>query len=246
MRNRLFLSIGMPRAGSGWHYNLIHDMVVAAGGQDARQIRKRFHLERFLTEINCNIGTLKSYRLLPVYFPTVVGNSFAIKTHAGPTPTALSLIKHDRIAAIYIFRDPRAALLSAYEYGQRGIEKGQSNAFSGLTSLEKAKDFMQRYVAIWALWMGCNNVLTVRYEDMVTEYVNEINRLIGFLGYKKPTETFQAVIDKYRPERGTQERKGMHFSKGQLERYRSIFTAEQLEDVTQAFLPAIEQMGYVR
>jgi hypothetical protein len=47
----------MPRAGSGWHYNLIHDLVVAGGGQDARQIRQRFHLERFLTEVNCNMDT---------------------------------------------------------------------------------------------------------------------------------------------------------------------------------------------
>ena len=25
----LIVSVGMPRAGSGWHYNLIHDLVVA-------------------------------------------------------------------------------------------------------------------------------------------------------------------------------------------------------------------------
>jgi len=246
MKNQLFLSIGMPRAGSGWHYNLIHDLVVAAGGQDARQIRERFHLERFLTEVNCNIGTLKPFRLLPVYFPTLLGNSFAIKTHAGPTRTALSLIQQGRIVAIYIFRDPRAALLSAYEYGQRGIERNKANAFSDLTSLEKAKDFMQRYVAIWALWANFNCVLTVRYEDMVNNYDQEIYRLVGFMGSEKSKEIFQEVIDKYRPERGDQGIKGMHFSKGQIERFRSVFSTEQLEQFTQAFLPAIEQMGYVQ
>jgi len=244
MRNRLFLSIGMPRAGSGWHYNLIHDLVVAGGGQDARQIRQRFHLERFLTEVNCNIGTLKAHRLVPVLLPTILGNSFAIKTHAGPTKTALSLIEQGQIVATYIYRDPRAALLSAYEYGQQGVEKGRSNAFSELTSLEKAKAFMQQYVSIWALWMGCTGVLTVRYEDMVRDYEKEIVRLAEFLESEPAQDSVQDVFDKYRPERGDQGQKGTHFSKGKAERFRSILTADQLEEFTLAFQPAIERMGY--
>jgi Sulfotransferase domain len=244
MRNSLFLSVGMPRAGSGWHYNLIHDLVVAGGGQDARQIRQRFHLERFLTEVNCNIGTLKAHRLFPVLYPTILGNSFAIKTHAGPTRTALSLIQRGQIVATYIYRDPRAAMLSAYEYGQRGAKEGRSNAFSELTSLEKAKAFMQRYVAVWALWTGCAGVLTVRYEDMVRNYEDEFDRLAEFLGNESAQDSVQDVFDKYRPERGGQGQKGTHFSKGKAERFRSIFTADQLEEFTQAFQPAIEQMGY--
>jgi hypothetical protein len=244
MTSQLYLSIGMPRAGSGWHYNLIHDLVVASGGQDARQIRQRFHLERFLTEVNCNIGTLKAHRLLPVIFPTIFGNSYTIKTHAGPSSTALWLIRRGRIVAIYIYRDPRAALLSAYEYGKRGVEKGRSNAFSELISLDKAKAFMQRYVAIWALWMECEGVLSVRYEDLVNNYDFEMNRLVDFLGYESAEGSVQEVLNKYRPEQGDRGQKGTHFSKGQAERYRSIFTAEQLADLNQAFQPAIERMGY--
>jgi hypothetical protein len=244
MRSRLFLSVGMPRAGSGWHYNLIHDLVVAEGGQDARQIRKHFHLERFLTEVNCNIGTLKAYRLLPVLLPTILGNSFAIKTHAGPTRTAKLLIQRGQIVATYIYRDPRAALLSAYEYGQRGAEKGHSNAFSELTSLEKARAFMQQYVAIWAFWMDCAGVLTVRYEDLINNYDKEMVRLAGFLGSDSTNDLVQGVFDKYRPERGDQGQKGTHFSQGKAERFRAIFTPVQLEEFTRAFQPVIERMGY--
>lgn len=246
MRNKLYLSAGMPRAGSGWHYNLIHDLVVAGGGQDARQIRQRYHLERFLTEVNCNIGTLKVHRLLPVIFPTVFGNSFAVKTHAGPTRTARSLIVHGRIVALYIYRDPRAALLSAYEYGQRTSGKGRLNPFTELSSLEKAQEFMQRYVAIWASWIDCVGILPVRYEDMLGDYDNEVNRLLDFMGFEYPQESVREVIEKYRPERGDRGQKGTHFSKGQAERYRSIFTTEQLDELTQTFQPALDRMGYVR
>ena len=85
MREGLIISAGMPRAGSGWCYNLIHDLVVAGGAQDARVIRQKYHLQRILTEVNCNISTLRINRILPVMVPVLMGNKFAIKTHAGPS-----------------------------------------------------------------------------------------------------------------------------------------------------------------
>lgn len=51
-----YVSAGMPRAGSGWFYNIMHDLVVAMGGEDAREIRRRFLLQPILTEINCSFG----------------------------------------------------------------------------------------------------------------------------------------------------------------------------------------------
>src|SRR3990172_9720633 len=141
----LILAAGMPRAGSGLHYNLVHDLVVAAGGQDARAIRRRFLLSPFLTEVNCNIRTLSTKRLAPVLVPSMLGNTFAIKTHSGPTPMALRLIRSQRMRVTYIFRDPRAALLSAFEYGQRARAVGRHNAFAKLETIEQAIEFVKLY-----------------------------------------------------------------------------------------------------
>jgi hypothetical protein len=38
----IVLSVGMPRAGSGWHYNLIHDLMKTTGCADAREIREKY------------------------------------------------------------------------------------------------------------------------------------------------------------------------------------------------------------
>ena len=111
----IILSAGMPRAGSGWFYNLTNDLVIAAGNQDGHQIRKKYRLGRFLTEVNCNIGALSTKRLIPILIPSTLGNTFVIKTHAGPTPLALRLIQDGTIRPTYIYRDPRDAMLSAYE-----------------------------------------------------------------------------------------------------------------------------------
>ena len=125
MNGKIILAVGMPRAGSGWHYNLVHDLIVSSGGQDARDIRQRYYLGPILTEVNCNIGALTPQRLIPVTVPALMGNTFVIKAHAGPKPLALRLIHSGLIQPTYIYRDPRDALLSAYEYGQRKRESGE-------------------------------------------------------------------------------------------------------------------------
>lgn len=245
MKNRLFLSVGMPRAGSGWHYNLLHDLVLAGGGQDARQVRRRYHLERLLTEVNCNIRTLRPQRLIPVVLPAYLGSSYAVKTHAGPTGTALSLIRSGRITATYIYRDPRAAMLSAFEYGQGGIQSGRSNAFSDLTSLDEAGAFIERYIEIWAAWQPIEQVLVARYEDLVQAYDQEVQRLVNFLNLQLDDSAFQQVLEKYRPEQGPSGHRGTHFNKGETQRFRQALPPQQLESFTIAFGPALRRMGYL-
>ena len=244
MREVLILSAGMPRAGSGWYYNLIHDLVVASGGQDARSIRYKYHLQQYLTEVNCNISTLNPYRLLPVLVPAMMGNKYAIKTHAGPSNLVQWLHRMGAIAITYIFRDPRAAMLSAYEYGQRASDKGRPNAFSHLTTLDSAAEFMQFYIRIWQAWSETEEVLLVRYEDLVKDFDTEVERLTDYLGLQFNNGEVRSVLDMYRPERGDAERKGTHFSKGQIERYREVFTSSQLEKFSTMFEPALESMGY--
>ncbi len=44
----IVLSVGMPRAGSGWHYNLVHDLMKTTGCADARDIRERYRLQNYI------------------------------------------------------------------------------------------------------------------------------------------------------------------------------------------------------
>ncbi|HEY2981919.1 MAG TPA: hypothetical protein VGJ22_12110, partial [Anaerolineales bacterium] len=71
----IVLAVGMPRAGSGWHYNLVHDLMQAAGAVDARSIRAQYHLQDILTEVNCNIGVLSPRRLARVSVPALLGRT---------------------------------------------------------------------------------------------------------------------------------------------------------------------------
>lgn len=240
----IILAVGMPRAGSGWHYNLVHDMVVAAGGQDARVIRRRFLLAPILTEVNCNIRALSTKRLLPVLVPSRLGNTFAIKTHSGPTPLALQLVASGQMRVTYIYRDPRAALLSALEYGQRARAADRENAFSHLETFDQALAFMLDYLRIGKQWMAVEGVHTLRYEDLLTNYIAEAERLARFLGVDPAAPAVKDAIEFYRSEKGEPGAKGQHFEHGVAERFREALTPEEFAAATRAFEPYLKELQY--
>jgi len=240
----IILSVGMPRAGSGWYYNLTHDLVTAGGGQNARQIRQRFHLQTILTEVNCNIGALTFRRLSAVLIPSLLGNTFVIKAHASPTPFALRLIKAGWLRPAYIYRDPRDAMLSAFDNGQRALEKGRPNAFSHLVDFDTSVTFMQDYVRISEAWLDCEKTLHTRYESLVSDYDVEANRLVNFLNLDRPSSAIQSVIDQYRPEQARTDQKGLHFNKGIAGRFRKKMSPEQQQVLLEKFGTYLERLGY--
>ena len=239
----IVLSVGMPRAGSGWHYNLVHDLMKAAGAADSREIRERYGLQHILTEVNCNIGVLSARRLARVTPPALMGNTFVIKAHAGPT-SASRLLQHLGLLRItYIYRDPRDAMLSAYDYGQRALKKGRPNAFSYLTDFQKSVDFIMDYVHIWEKWMKEREVLIARYEDLLTNYDQEAPRLIGFLKLNGSRAEVQNVIDGYRPG-AAEGQQGLHFYKGRIGRFRESYSVEEQAVLKEKLGPYLERMGY--
>lgn len=239
----IVLSVGMPRAGSGWHYNLIHDLMKTTGCADARDIRERYRLQKVLTEVNCNIGVLSARRLAMVTLPALMGNTFVIKAHAGPTSASRFLSTLGLLRVTYIYRDPRDAMLSAYEFGQRALAKGRPNAFSHLTDFETSVEFMMQYVRIWEKWMNEKNVLIARYEDLLTNYDRESARLVDYLKLDGSRPEVRAVIEQYRPG-VNEERQGLHFHKGRIGRFREVYTDRQKALLQKKLSVYLERMGY--
>ena len=239
----IVLSVGMPRAGSGWHYNLIHDLMKTTGCADAQDIRKKYGLQKILTEVNCNIGVLSARRLAMVTLPALMGNTFVIKAHARPSSASRFLASLGLLRITYIYRDPRDAMLSAYDYGQRALEKGRPNAFSHLSDFDKSVDFMMEYVRIWEKWMNEKNVLVARYEDLLMNYEVESAKLVEYLKLDANKPEVRAVIDQYRPG-ANDGQQGLHFFKGKIGRYKESYTSEQKRTLLTKLVKYLERMGY--
>ena len=154
------------------------------------------------------------------------------------------MIKRGLVCVSYIYRDPRDALLSAYENGQRAIRRGRANAFSHLTDFDQALSFMLAHMAIWEEWMGCEKVLKTRYEDLLTDYDVQVKRLLDFLPLQNDAPALQEVINQYRPEKAQPDQKGLHFSHGKIGRFRQKMSTEQQETLRRAFGPYLDRMGY--
>ncbi len=239
----IVLSVGMPRAGSGWHYNLIHDLMKTTGCADARDIREKFRLQKILTEVNCNIGVLSARRLGMTAIPALMGNTFVIKAHAGPTTTSRLFQRVGLLHITYIYRDPRDAMLSAFDFGQRALQKGRPNAFSHLTDFDKSLAFIMDYVRIWEKWTREKNVLIARYEDLLTNYDGEATRLVEFLRLRADQPEVQKVIEAFRPEKG-EGQQGLHFFKGRIGRFRESYSAEQQTILKETMGAYLARMGY--
>ena len=239
----IVLSVGMPRAGSGWHYNVIHDLMATTGCADARDIREKYRLHKILTEVNCNIGVLSARRLAMVTVPALMGNTFVIKAHAGPSSASHFLEAIGLLKVTYIYRDPRDAMLSAFEFGQRAIKNGRPNAFSHLTDFNKTVDFVTEYVHIWEKWMNEKRTLVARYEDLLMNYDGEITRLLGYLKLDGTRPEVQKVIEQYRPG-ANDGQQGLHFYKGRIGRFREAYNADQQKVMAERFGNALQKMGY--
>ena len=240
----IVLSVGMPRAGSGWHYNIIHDLMDAAGYDEAREIREKYKLQKILTEVNCNIGVLSLRRLGMVSLPALMGRDFVLKAHAGPTTWSRTLVNLGLLLPIYIYRDPRDAMLSAYEYGQRSIAKGRPNFFSKLSNFDETLDFMTDYVVIWRAWMKEKNTLTTRYEDLLTDYDAEMQKLLEYLNLDANEDKYQKVIEEYRPGKAEAGQEGLHFFKGKIGRYKEAYTNAEQAQIRERFGFSIQEMDY--
>ncbi len=239
----IVLSVGMPRAGSGWHYNLIHDLMKANGAADARTIREKYGLQKILTEVNCNVGVLSARRLGMISIPALMGNTFVIKAHSSPTGASRLLSNLGLLRITYIYRDPRDAMLSAFDFGQRALLKGRPNAFSYLSNFEKGVDFMMEYVRIWEEWVKEKNVLVARYEDLLVNYSEESVRLTEYLKLDGSSSEVRKVIEAYRPG-ANDEQQGLHFFKGKIGRFRDAYTEGQKEILAGKLSAYLPRMGY--
>ena len=239
----IVLSAGMPRAGTAWHYNLICDLMATNGCADAGEIRVKYRLQDILTETYCNIGTLSVRRLGRAAIPALMGNTFAIKTHTGPTRASRLLQRLGLLRVLYLYRDPRDAMLSAFEYGREGLQTGRLNAFSHLTDFDKSLSFIMEYVRIWERWSQEKGVLLCRYEDLLTKYDHEVTRLIGFLPVNGTRPEVRDVTEQYRP-RAAQGREGLHFHKGRVGRFRESFNMQERSILLEQLAPYLPRMGY--
>lgn len=240
----VILNIGMPRSGTLWRYKLVRDLVIAAGGKDGAQIRKQYLLHPFYWELNSHIDTLSNRRLPISMYPSFLGETYVLNTHANPTKFVIRNMEKGRIKAVYGFRDPRDCILSMLDYGKKDNPNLSSTQFQNLKSLEQAADYMQTFLNIWEQWTAIPETLVLKYEDQLEDYDNFLKKIVDYLDMDIAPELVDQVIAQYPPREPAKDGARTHFSKGIAHRYKTEFNPEQQAYLIERFGPVLEKMGY--
>ena len=252
-RRQIFLLSGMPRAGTAWVFEILSAITVASGGVDGRDIRTKYKLEKYLTPGNTVVRLLLP-DLLFVLYPWLRGESFAVKTHDSPRSYKYRIVSQwllklliaaKVIIPIYIYRDPRDAVLSAYEFGKRKPDAlGGSFFVKRVPNIETGIVWMKNYLDHnWDAWVSRQDMLVIRYEDMIANYDEYVHRIIKYLGLDLSPEVTAEILERFRRGETLQ---GTHFFKGVAGRFHEGFSPEQLEQANQAFGGYLKKMGYER
>lgn len=239
----LILNIGMPRSGTLWRYKIVRDLVIAGGGTDGVEIRKRFFLSPFISLPNADLNTAKPKRLLPASIPSFLGYTYVLNTHTGPTNLAASMLKTGKMKAVYGFRDPRDCILSILEYSQRALPQYSAD-FLKIKNVEQAVSFMQIYIQAWQNWSALEDTLVVQYEEMLDDYHDVLDRIIQYLELEISPEKRKKITNTYLPRQKPKEDVRIHFSEGRTNRFREEFTLEEQEFLLKSYHSVLDKMGY--
>ena len=253
----IIISASMPRSASLWYRNLTVDILKAGGhaNPDMKTI-----LDAMGRSVPRNVNQL-GYRAMKQLCIHGGKYSFPVKTHASPSWHVKRQFENKTLKGTYIYRDPRDVIVSALELGQKNREHGDAKryflagpykSFARFYTLEGAIKWVNwQLFPRWKKWMGCKNILTTKYEDLVLNTANEIHRLAAYLEIALSEKQIEKILAKYttdntgkikddfwRPGRGYLK------NKGKIGRYK-----EKLSDAEQALCNqrlhrCLSMMGY--
>jgi len=242
----ILVSAGMQKSGSGLFFNYTNDLLVLAGNKDVRELRNEYNLDTLIKHYNCNIGELtaeKIHQIIPLHNH---GHSFAVKTHAGPSPAVRKWMKEGVIKATCIYRDPRDAALSAIAHGEKIRKNGENHTFASFRTLEDTLPAVINWLKDCVLnWINIQDVFFVKYEDLISDPMFVLESLADFLSIKPDNIDFNKIISKYnKPNLDEKKKEHLHFNKGKAGVFREVLTNDEIEYCNNLFYEYLKLLQY--
>jgi hypothetical protein len=241
----LIISAGMQKSGSGYLYNLINDLVVAAGNADARDIKKRYRLEGIMQQHNNNIGPMHPKKLLRLWMVSLKEGAFTVKTHSHPTLGAKILNSAGLLKIIYCYRDPRDVLLSAMDHGKKSLDQEIQDNFIHMIEFDAALRHVKGWVEIWKQYHAIPGILMLKYEELINNPLAAMQAIRLFLGLSLDESAMLSILWKYSKENPDGDRTGLHLNKAVTARHVNEMTDEQKNKAAEAFASDLKEMGYL-
>jgi len=240
----LIISAGMQKSGSAYLYNLINGLLKMAGNPDAAEIRAKRGLDDILRSANHNVKDLSFLTLFRLLRASSKEGSFAIKTHRPPTLAVRALQQFNLAQVIYIYRDPRDALLSVMDHGRKALATGEKHPFTEMIEFDVAFEGIKRWLETWREYQKLPNLLQFRYEDLLADPLSIVKKCAAFLKVEATEQACKDLIWQFNRDNPNVDRETLHLNKGVACRYKDEMTSEQRSRCRTDFGGVIEAMGY--
>lgn len=240
----ILISGGMPRAGSAWFFNMMNDLVVSAGFDDARGLREQYGLHNLMIGANCRIGRPSLFQQMRLLWLHHKHHTFTFKTHSSPIRFEL-LLASPHTKAAYIYRDPRDCAVSAFEVAQklRQEDPHAQTVFLEIHTLDDALEFAGRWCHIYLRWQRRPSTIMIRYEDLKSRPVEIMFNLMSQMGIALHREQVENTLISYQNP-ALRDSHNMHFNKGITGRYKTVLDDSQIEKFNRTHASVLQAMGY--
>ncbi len=247
----LIVSGGLQKSGSGWLYNILHDLLKLQYGYDSRKIKTIYSLEEFLIDDNNFVPKLNAQSAEALAKPLHEGKVIIIKTHNYPDISFFNYMQKyhlmDKVKLLYSMRDPRDVVMSVIDHGKvqtdhprmsfaKNIKKGVMIVFDYLIKAEE--------------WLINNNAVKIKYETLNENTLETIINLNTLLELGIDIEVIQTVV-KYYDKNNMEDNESIeksfdriHFNKAKSFRYKEEMNNTDLELCNRFFNYYIQAMKY--
>lgn len=240
----IVLSVGMPKSGSAYFYNIINALLVEAGNKDAGKIRAKHHLDELMKWRNNFVGILSFRKFIRLWLISLREGTFVVKSHAGPSRMVKIANKLGLLKIVYCYRDPRDVLLSAMDHGKKLKASGDDRFFATMVDFDSTLPHVQEWLDVWKLYAEIPGVLMVKYEDLIDDAVTVTKTIESFLGISISAEKRDDILWSFSKDNPNGYRAGMHLNKAQAQRFKTDMTQEQKTKFLGMFQTNLEVMKY--
>lgn len=232
----IIISSGFPKSASTLLFLYTESLINLSGKPSGQKLFRRFNREGFTP----HFGVLNT----PWYIFASMFGPVVIKTHAGPTFFIRLLISFGLAKGYYSVRDPRDAMLSALDHGNKARTKGittdSDNAFAPFKEWKNAIPAFRIHCERYYAWKKDGRAIFPRYENLVADPTSELEKVVDHIGRPSLKRSIEETVVAF--DRSKKETK--NFNKGDTSRYRQELSSEQIAAYEKEFGSCILAMGY--
>lgn len=172
----LLITYGMPRSASTFIWQLTYDIINYTNKQhEFKQLLEPHQRPNFIYDISKEIDSIST---------AIPDDAFyLIKTHGEYSEALRPFETRNELKIICSIRNPYDLCVSWMDVHQKEMKEGKPRpGFEEANTLEKVVEVVKRDISIAEEWLGAENPLVFKYEEITGDHGHLIDSIVNHIG----------------------------------------------------------------